>query len=90
MWVIIGSTLVNIVGDYVLIFGKAGFPALGIAGAGWASIAAFVVQVAAFVSIMFRPYFRRRFMTTKLRPDRRLFGRLLRFGLPSGIQFFID
>lgn len=31
---------VNLVGDYVLIFGKLGFPAMGVRGAAWASVSA--------------------------------------------------
>lgn len=37
MAIVIGGTLLNIVANYVLMFGKLGFPALGLAGIGWAS-----------------------------------------------------
>ena len=52
MWIIIGSDVINIIGNYLLIFGKFGFPELGLAGAGWSTlasrIAAAVGMVAAF------------------------------------------
>ena len=35
MWAAICGQAVNIAANYVLIFGKLGFPAMGIAGAGW-------------------------------------------------------
>ncbi|MCH5228074.1 MAG: MATE family efflux transporter [Muribaculaceae bacterium] len=40
MWIILGTDVINIVGNYVLIFGKFGFPELGLAGAGWSTLAA--------------------------------------------------
>lgn len=40
------SALVNIVMNYVLIFGHWGFPAMGVAGAAWGTVIARVVQLA--------------------------------------------
>lgn len=40
MWIILGADVLNIFGNYVLIFGKWGFPELGLAGAGWSTLAA--------------------------------------------------
>lgn len=40
MWIILGADVLNILGNYVLIFGKWGFPELGLAGAGWSTLAA--------------------------------------------------
>lgn len=37
MLTVIFGTFLNVVGNYVLMFGKLGFPALGLAGIGWAS-----------------------------------------------------
>ncbi len=90
MAVTVAATGVNILFDWLLIFGHAGFPALGIAGAGWASILAGVTQLIAYSIILFRAGFRRRYRTLDWRPNRKAFAALLRFGLPSGIQFFID
>jgi multidrug resistance protein, MATE family len=90
MWIMLSSTLVNILGDYVLIFGNWNFPALGIAGAGWASVIAFCFQITAFSFIIFSSPFRKKYKTSKIKPNFVLFSRLIRFGLPSGVQFFID
>ena len=90
MAVTLSATGVNILLDWLLIFGHLGFPALGIAGAGWASVAAGTVQLVAFSFIIFGRRYRERFRTSQWRPDAAALGALLRYGLPAGIQFFID
>ncbi|MCH5231641.1 MAG: MATE family efflux transporter [Muribaculaceae bacterium] len=40
MWIILGADVLNIIGNYALIFGHWGFPELGLAGAGWSTLAA--------------------------------------------------
>lgn len=49
MWIILGADVLNIVGNYLLIFGKFGFPELGLTGAG---ISTLVSRVAAAVGIV--------------------------------------
>lgn len=44
--------LVNVILDYILIFGKFGFPAMGIAGAAWASTIAEIVAFLLFITYM--------------------------------------
>ena len=38
LWVTVVSTTVNLFFDFVLVYGAAGFPRLGTAGAAWGSI----------------------------------------------------
>jgi MATE family multidrug resistance protein len=90
MAVTLAATGVNILLDYLLIFGNFGFPALGIAGAGWASVAAGTVQLVAFSLIVFGRGYRDRYRTSQWRPDGPALRALLRYGLPAGVQFFID
>lgn len=40
MWIILGTDVLNIIGNYAMIFGKWGFPELGLAGAGWSTLIA--------------------------------------------------
>ena len=40
MWMTIVANVVNLVGDYGLIYGKLGMPEMGVVGAAWASVAA--------------------------------------------------
>ena len=51
MWIILGADCVNIIGNYLLIFGKFGFPELGLAGAGWSTLAARTLGALAIVLV---------------------------------------
>lgn len=47
MWIMIGGNLLNIIGNYLLIFGKFGFPELGLLGAGVSTAVARVLMATA-------------------------------------------
>jgi MATE family multidrug resistance protein len=82
---------VNIPLDYCLIYGVGPFPELGIVGAGIATVIASATITVIFVILIFRKTNRTRFATWQARAfDRELFGRMMRYGLPSGIQFFLE
>ena len=91
MWVNILATGVNLILDYVLVFGRWGFPEMGIRGAGVATVLSGVFSLLVFFPLVCRPLYDREYHTLKgWRPEKRLLLRLLRFGFPSGIQFFLD
>jgi MATE family multidrug resistance protein len=91
MLVHMAGAAVNIPLDYCLINGVGPFPELGILGAAIATVAASATIVIAFGLLIFSQANRARFGTWDRRAfDRELFGRLLRFGMPSGIQFFLE
>lgn len=61
MWIIIGTNVLNIVGNYMLIFGKFGMPEWGLTGAGVSTLFSRVMSVAVFLAVIvtarrFRPY----------------------------------
>jgi MATE family multidrug resistance protein len=94
-WTVLGieavGTAVNVLLALVLIFGWAGFPEMGIEGAGWATVAGSWASALLAVALFVRPGFRREFATLAgWRPERDLFIRLLRFGGPAGMQVFLD
>lgn len=54
MWMILGANVLNIFGNYLLIFGKWGCPELGLAGAGVSTLVARYVGAVAIVIAFFR------------------------------------
>ena len=92
MVVMIGANLLNIFGNWVLIYGHLGAPAMGSTGAAWATTIsrwAMFVALAAYV-------FGRRHLRPHVThvppwpPERRLLERLVRLGLPAGSQFGLE
>jgi len=77
--------------DYVLIFGKFGAPVMGIAGAGIATVIGACAAVSLALFLMFREKDAPQFCLLK-RPffEWTLFKRLMRYGLPSGLQWALD
>jgi multidrug resistance protein, MATE family len=85
------AAMLNVVLDYVLIFGHAGFPQLGPAGAGWATTIATWVRLVIYLALWWRPHLRRTYRTLSgWRFDRDLFGRLIWFGFPNGTQYLFE
>ncbi len=85
------QTCTNILLDYILIFGKFNLPALGIKGAGLASVISAYVHLLFLLFLAIRPINEKRYkIFSQWKPDRNLLKRLIRFGLPSGLQGTID
>jgi MATE family multidrug resistance protein len=85
------STVVNVVLDYLLIFGKAGFPEMGVTGAALGTILSQVVGAAVYLAIILKPEFRKAYRTLSgWRPEPWLVLRLMRFGMPTGLQYSLE
>ena len=54
MWILLGGNVFNIVFNYLLIYGKAGFPELGLLGAGISTLASRVLMAVVAVWLLFR------------------------------------
>ncbi len=53
MWIILVTNIVNVIGNYVLIYGHCGFPEMGLNGAGIATLTSRVLCAVAIVAIFF-------------------------------------
>jgi MATE family multidrug resistance protein len=85
------GTAVNAVLDYALIFGYFGFPEMGIAGAGWATVAGAWASAVFGFALMFRRRYREENATLSgWRFEAPLFWRMMRFGVPSGVHWALD
>jgi putative MATE family efflux protein len=85
------ANLINVAGDYVLIFGKLGFPRLETEGAAIATV--FANGVGAFIFFMMflsRGNARRYDTRAAWRPRLDSMKRLLTVGGPIGLQWFLD
>ncbi len=82
----------NVFANWVLMFGKLGFPALGLVGAGWASAFVMTLMFALMAGyVRFVPALRRyRVFAGLRRPDAEHFRTLFRLGWPIGAQFGLE
>ena len=92
MIVVVSANLINVGLNYVFIFGKLGLAPMGLNGAGWASLIARVLMA---LSIFGYVYFARRFKVywqhfSFRNYSRELFNRLLKIGIPAGLQFIFE
>jgi MATE family multidrug resistance protein len=84
--VTIFATVLNVLLDWVLIFGKLGFPALGTAGAAYSTIFCQGVGALTYLALILRAPERlsHGFLDYRFQPP--IFLRLLKLGVPSGLQ----
>ncbi len=91
MWGNVAGNAANILLDYLLIFGKWGFPELGIRGAAIATATTNLIPAIYWLSLYLAPKYQFKYKTRKsFHWDKGMFLVLLKFGIPSGIQFFLD
>ncbi|MBR9974061.1 MAG: MATE family efflux transporter [Bacteroidetes bacterium] len=92
MVTILLGNVVNIFGNWVFIHGNLGMPALGLTGAGISSLMVEVFSAAALMLYVLRARaFRRYHPLLQFRSiNRPVISRLLRIGLPSGLQYVFE
>ena len=82
---------VNIVTNYILIFGKLGFPAMGIRGAAFGTILGGAVSALVMLVAYFRPANVREYNIAKsFRFDAKVMKTILKFGYPAGLEMFLN
>lgn len=92
MYITIVANLVNVLLNYILIYGKFGFPEMGLNGAGWATFISRVLMAFGlyFFVIKYEKFkvHRAAFNLRKIKSD--FFRPMLKLGVPSGIQFVFE
>jgi MATE family multidrug resistance protein len=85
-WIMFAGVLLNVILNWILIFGNLGAPALGLAGAGWATL---ISRVVTFVALTWFVLAGSSAPSEPWQPDRawwREQAALLRLGTPTGLQ----
>ena len=91
MYAALAGNTVNIVLDYVMIFGKLGFAPMGLQGAAWATIISSACITVIFTTLIFSTRTRLSFKISRLAGFYKpIFTRLVRFGLPNGFGILMD
>ncbi|KKM10355.1 hypothetical protein SY88_14245 [Clostridiales bacterium PH28_bin88] len=91
MFVGILANIFNVLLDWVLIYGKLGFPEMGgVFGSGVATLISSIIGVMTYISLLNKNDFKKKYKVfTNLKLDKSLMYKLLRFGFPAGIQSFV-
>jgi len=85
------GVMANVPLSYMLIFGKLGLPALGIAGAGVSTIISSAFALVLFLLFYFEKGNRLAYnVANSFALDRAILRRYLRLGIPSGLEMFIN
>ena len=85
------TLLINVPLDYAMIFGKFGMPEMGIKGAGIATIISTAITTIILSLLIFQNKYNKKYATySNYKFNPQIFKRLLKYGAPNGLQFFID
>lgn len=88
MWILLAGNLLNIIGNYILIYGKFGCPEMGLIGAGYSTLFSRIFMFVMFVLVfLLRPSYkayRKGFMRMWVLPNRLM--RVTKLGIPIAFQ----
>ena len=91
IWINCVGLIANVIFDYLLIFGNLGFPALGVAGAGYATALANWASAIYGMVLIFRKTNETEYkMRSGWRMDMDLMKRFIQYGVPSGLQWALE
>ncbi|HBY59021.1 MAG TPA: MATE family efflux transporter [Solibacterales bacterium] len=92
MFALLSANLVNVAGNWVLIFGHWGAPAMGAEGAGWATCVSrlYMAGVLTGYAVLRDRHNETGLFRVGLRPDGAAIRRLLQLGLPAALQLWLE
>jgi MATE family multidrug resistance protein len=97
MWTLVTANLVNLAGNWILVFGHLGAPRLGAVGSAWSTCLSRAYMAAALGTVLWRAEgaILRRLVSDQavsetLRPDFGRIRKLLRIGLPAAGQMAVE
>ncbi len=92
MIITIGAVMLNVIANYVLMYGKLGFPALGLAGCGWATTLVFWSMFLVMVSVIGSSQALKFYgVFSRLgKPDWHYFLEIFRIGWPIGVTLGLE
>ncbi|MEO7990225.1 MAG: MATE family efflux transporter [Chryseolinea sp.] len=90
--IIVLTNLVNIVLNYMFIYGHAGFSAMGLIGSGWATLTSRTFMALSFaIYIYYLPAFKKYRAGFSIgNYSKKLFNKMLHIGIPAGVQFIFE
>jgi MATE family multidrug resistance protein len=92
MFALISANALNLAGDWILVFGHFGAPAMGAEGSGWATCASLIYMAAVLLAYIL--YHDRRYRTglmkTPLTPDIARIFKLVKLGLAAALQITFE
>jgi len=92
MLVTIVANLINVILNYILIFGKLGFPAYGVAGAAWATFIARTLMLVLIVVLMLKTEKLKSYLKELnfIKVKWNKIKEITKMGLPIGFQFALE
>jgi MATE family multidrug resistance protein len=89
-WITIIAALINALANYALIFGNWGAPALGLAGAAWASLITQGISLVCVVVYILIVVPQHQLFVRLWRPDGAMLGRVFSLGWPIGLTMLSE
>lgn len=92
MWIMLSANVINIIGNYILIYGNFGAPELGLTGAGISTLTSRILMLVTFVALFFKRQGYRHYLIGfkdgKIEKER--LKHLTRLGIPVGLQMGVE
>lgn len=92
MWIMLGANAINIVGNYILIYGNFGAPELGLTGAGISTLTSRILMLTIFVALFLKRSSYKDYLIgfKRGKVNRKSIMQLTRLGVPVGMQMGVE